>query len=201
MLDVTPYFTRPDGTYTFARWRRPLVPVIFGLADESLPIFKGAIEAVAAIARHGFAETDPEQGANLMIFVLRDWAELEAAPEIAELIPEITAALPRLIEQDARSYRLFRFETDGAIRACFAFLRVTGADDEPAAEDLALDQAVRAMLTFGAGAAPQVLASSGGGTVVHPDIAAILRAAYDPVLPDAAGDASHALRLSARAAR
>jgi len=34
--------------------------------------------------------------------------------------------------------------------------------------------------------------------VLRPDIAALLRAAYDPILPDAAQDASHALRLAAR---
>lgn len=33
-----------------------------------------------------------------------------------------------------------------------------------------------------------------------PDLAALIRAAYDPVLPAAATDASHALRLAARIA-
>ena len=35
-------------------------------------------------------------------------------------------------------------------------------------------------------------------TILRPDIAGLLRAAYDPVLPPAAQDKSHALRLFAR---
>ncbi|ARO15098.1 hypothetical protein BVG79_01754 [Ketogulonicigenium robustum] len=191
-------FTRPDGTYAFARWRRPWVPVIFGLADESLPVFKGAIEVVAALAGHGFAETDPDQGANFMLFVLRDWAELAESAEIAALIPELADVLPRLIAQDAGAYRLFRFEPDGAIRACFAFLRI-GADGEgPSAEALALDQAVRAVLPWADGALATTLAEAGTGLVVHPHLAGVIRAAYDPVMPDVARDPSHALRLAAR---
>jgi hypothetical protein len=42
------------------------------------------------------------------------------------------------------------------------------------------------------------LAVAGETTVLRPDIAALIRAAYDPVLPAAADDPSHALRLSAR---
>jgi hypothetical protein len=37
--------------------------------------------------------------------------------------------------------------------------------------------------------------------VLRPDIAAVIRAAYDPVLPVMARDASHALRLVARIGR
>jgi hypothetical protein len=37
-----------------------------------------------------------------------------------------------------------------------------------------------------------------GTTIMRPDIAALLRAAYDPVMPVATQDPSHALRLSAR---
>lgn len=38
----------------------------------------------------------------------------------------------------------------------------------------------------------------GGATIRRPVIAGVIRAAYDPVLPPVAIDASHALRLSAR---
>jgi hypothetical protein len=37
-----------------------------------------------------------------------------------------------------------------------------------------------------------------GVTVLRPGIAAVIRAAYDPVMPAAASDPSHALRLAAR---
>ena len=42
------------------------------------------------------------------------------------------------------------------------------------------------------------LAMAADTTVLRPDVAALIRAAYDPVLPHAAQDASHALRLAAR---
>ena len=42
------------------------------------------------------------------------------------------------------------------------------------------------------------LATVGEQVVLRPDVAAIIRAAYDPVLPAAAEDPSHALRLAAR---
>ena len=40
-------FTRSDGSYLFARWGRPLAPVVFGVEPESLPVLKGAFEAMA----------------------------------------------------------------------------------------------------------------------------------------------------------
>jgi hypothetical protein len=58
------------------RARRPLAPVVFGVEDSTVPIMKGAIEAVVALAGHAIVETDPELGANLMIFFIRDWSEL-----------------------------------------------------------------------------------------------------------------------------
>ena len=37
-----------------------------------------------------------------------------------------------------------------------------------------------------------------GTTVMRPEIAALLRAGYDPVMPARANDVSHTLRLAAR---
>jgi len=62
---------RQSGAYRFARWGRPIVPVVFGVDDASLAFVKGAIEAVVQLAGHKMAETDPELGANLLLFFLR----------------------------------------------------------------------------------------------------------------------------------
>ena len=67
-------FTRNDTGYVFARWGRPIAPVVFGVEDTTLNVVKGAIEAVANLARHEVSEVDPELGTNLMIFFLRDWS-------------------------------------------------------------------------------------------------------------------------------
>ena len=53
-------FTRSDGTYAFARWGRPIAPIVFGVTDEALSVIKGAWEAVAMLAGHTMAETDPQ---------------------------------------------------------------------------------------------------------------------------------------------
>ena len=59
---VTALFTRADGQFLFARWGRPIVPVVFGVEDGTVSILKGAIEAVVALAGHKMAETDPGTG-------------------------------------------------------------------------------------------------------------------------------------------
>ncbi|MDO5647898.1 hypothetical protein [Paracoccus sp. (in: a-proteobacteria)] len=178
-------FTRADGSFLCARWGRPVAPVIFGLADDSLDVFRGAIRAGFAHARHPVVETDPEMGANLMLFFVRDWSELAAVPDLDHLTgaPDLPR---RLARERADQYRMFRFDADGGIRACLGFLRMSGglADAHPG--QLAEAVFTRAALSF----ARDVSAS--------PDTAALIRAAYDPVLPVAATDPAHALRLAAR---
>ncbi len=200
--EIAACFTGADGAYHFARWSRPVAPVVFGTDETSLGTIKGALEAVLRLARHPMVETDPELGANLMIFFLRDWDELTALPDLDALVPGIGAQAGRLQAEGADQYRHVRFEADGAIRAVFAFLRMAGPLADMPAEDLALNLAVQVLLlwsgrAFGSGSA---LARSGGATVLRPEVADLIRVAYDPVLPVAARDPSHALRLAARIA-
>lgn len=197
---IAALFTRPDGTYAFARWGRPIVPVVFGVDDATLAVVKGALEAVTRLAGHALAETDPEQGANLMIFFVRDWDEVLAVPDLHRLVEGLDTRLPRLRAEGATRYAQMRFDADGAIRAAFVFLRVDAAMAQVPAEDLALAQAVQVMLTWaeGAWAGASPLALANGVAVLRPEVAALIRAAYDRRLPSAAGDASHALRVFAR---
>ena len=202
-------FTRSDGAFLCARWGRPVVPVVFGVADETLGILKGAVEAVVALAGHGMAETDPELGANYLVFFCRDWEELLAVPDLDRLVEGLGPLVARLNEAGANQYRVFRFDAGGAIRACFAFVRMDGEMQQVPAEVLALNQAVQMILLWSDRAFAEVgpLARAPGGegelgrVILRPDIAEVIRAAYDPVLPAAAQDASHALRLAARASR
>ena len=64
--DIAALFTQGDD-FLCARWGRPVAPVVFGLDDASLSIFRDALKAVVAHARHPLADMDPETGANLMI--------------------------------------------------------------------------------------------------------------------------------------
>jgi len=198
--EITAMFTRAGGEYLFARWGRPIVPVVFGVDAATLATVKGAVEAVVALAGHKMAETDPELGANLMIFFFRDWQELLEVPNLDQLIEGLAELVVRLDDAGANQYRVFRFDAEGAIRACFAFIRMDAALDEVPAETIALSQAVQMILLWGeqAFAEHPALAMAQGVTVLRPEVAAVIRAAYDPVMPAVARDASHALRLAAR---
>jgi hypothetical protein len=198
--EIERLFTRGDGRFLCARWGRPIVPVVFGVEAETLAVMKGAIEALVALAGHRMAETDPELGANLMVFFFRDWAELPLVPNLDRLIPDLVPLCDRLAAGGANQYRAFRFDAQGGIRAAFVFLRMDAHLAAMPAEALALAQAAEAMLTWGEGAfaAASPLAEVAGRVILRPEIAALIRAAYDPVLPVMAQDASHALRLAAR---
>ena len=194
------YFTRHDGSYLCARWGGPIVPVVFGVDDATLSVFKGAIEAEVAMAGHKMAETDPELGANLLFFFFRDWEELLATPDLDKLVPDLSPLVARLQAEGANRYRLFRFDEGGAIKAVFVFLRIDKAMAEVPAEDLALTEAASSMLLWAeeAFADKGPLGLAGDKVVLRPDIAAIIRSAYDPVMPAVAEDPSHALRMAAR---
>jgi hypothetical protein len=193
-------FTRGDGQYLFARWGRPIVPVVFGVDDASLAVFKGAFEAVVTLAGHKMAETDPELGANLMVFAFRDWAELLEVPDLDRLVPELPALVARLEAARANQYRIFRFEAQGAIKAAFVFLKMDDSLAAMEAETLALAQAVQTVLLWSDrafdGTSP--LARVGERVILRPEIGAVIRAGYDRVMPVMARDPAHALRLAAR---
>ena len=181
--DIAALFTGPDGTFLCARWSRPVAPVVFGMDDASLAVFRAAAAAVFAHARHPLTDTDPEMGANLMVFAVAEWDELAAVPDLDRLTG--MADLPaRLAAQQARQYRLLRFDAGGGIRACFSFHRLGDRAIHPA--QMGESVAVNAALSWARPVSP------------GPDLARLIRAAYDPLLPQAARDASHALRLAAR---
>jgi hypothetical protein len=197
---VAALFTRSDGRYLCARWGRPLAPVVFGVEEPTLEVLKGAFEAVVILAGHRMAETDPELGANLMVFFCRDWADLRAVPDLDRLIEGLDGLVTRLEAAQANQYRVFRFDPDGAIRAAVVLLRMDADLSGVPAETLALSQAVQTILLWSdtAFADRSALALANGVAVLRPEIGAVIRAAYDPVLPAVAADPSHALRLHAR---
>ncbi|WP_089994299.1 hypothetical protein [Cognatiyoonia koreensis] len=197
---VADLFTRADGSYLFARWGRPLVPVVFGVDEPTLSVFKGAIEAVVTLADHKMAETDPELGANLMVFFCNAWDELPEVPHLDKLVPDLLPLVARLKGADANQYRIFRFDEANAIKAAFVFIRMDTHLQTVSADTLALSQAVQTILLWSDRAFTDhsPLAAVNDKTVLRPEIAQVIRAAYDPVMPSVAHDASHALRLAAR---
>ncbi|MVO16788.1 hypothetical protein [Parasedimentitalea huanghaiensis] len=195
-------FTRTDGSYAFARWGRPIVPVVFGVEDETLKVVKGAVEAVATLAGAQMDELDGELGANLMFFFSRDWDELLDVPDLGRLIPDLEPLVGRLKAANASQYRAFRFDNDHAIQAAFVFLRMTGEMADIPAETLALSQAVQVIVMWGdqafAETSPLAVLPETGATILRPEIAGVIAAGYDRMMPAVASDKSHALRLFAR---
>ncbi|WP_299826724.1 hypothetical protein [uncultured Roseobacter sp.] len=203
MIDATKIealFTRESGDYVFARWGRPIAPVVFGVTDETLAVIKGALEAVMTLSGHQMAETDPELGSNLMVFFFQDWDELPEVPGLDRLILGLGPLVEKLKAAEANQYRVFHFDPEGAIKACFVFLRMDEALSDVPAQTLALSQIVQSVLLWSDAAFRQQspLAVAGDKTILRPEISALIRAAYDPVMPPTAQDSSHALRLAAR---
>lgn len=176
------------------------MPVVFGVEEATLRVVKGALEAVVALANHRMAETDAELGANLMVFFFRDWAELPQVPNLDRLVPDLGPLCARLAEAGANQYRIFRFDAAGAIRAAFVFICVDGHLDAVPVETLALSQAVQVIVLWSDRAFTEVspLARAGETVILRPEIAGVIRAVYDPVLPAMSRDPSHALRVAAR---
>lgn len=200
--EIEALFTRADGRYVFARWGRPIAPVVFGVEESTLQTVKGAIEAVVTLAGHHMAETDPELGANLMFFFFSEWKELLEVPNLEQLIPDLNGVVARLIAADATQYRAFRFDEEDAIQAAFVFVRVAGEAAQQSADTLALGEAVQVILLWGEAAfanrSPLALVPGDNSAVLRPEIAGVIAAAYDRMMPTAARDKSHALRLFAR---
>ena len=198
--DIEALFTRGDGQFVFARWGRPIAPVVFGVEEPTLQVVKGALEAVTALAGHKMAETDMELGSNMMVFFFSEWAELLDVPGMDRLVPDLGPLVEKLTGVEANQYRFFRFDEAGAIKACFVFLRMDAHLSVVPAETLALSQVVQSYVLWSDEAFKDrsPLAVVGEKTILRPDVAGLIRAAYDPVLPSAATDKSHALRLYAR---
>ncbi|MGB0960929.1 MAG: hypothetical protein ACPGVK_11830 [Halocynthiibacter sp.] len=199
--DVTALFTHANNQYRFARWERPIAPIVFGVEDQTLQIVKGAIEAMAVLVGHQMAETDPELGSNFYVFFIRDWSELTDTPNMDQLIPELENVVGRLQVANATQYRAFRFEDTGAIQAAFLFVRMTDEMQDVPADLIAIEQAVRGLCLWSETAFKDrafFMRDDEGHMALAPEIAAIAAAAYDRVMPVAADDASHGLRLFAR---
>jgi len=196
-------FTSPDQRYHFARWGRPIAPVVFGVGDENLPHLKDAIAMTVGISGGMLVDTDPELGANFMWFFCRDWDEMLVIPDLDKLIPNFVNLITELQEKNATRYRSFGFEKNGAIQLCVVLIRVDAATERMSLQTLGTSETFQSLLTFGENAfdvhSPIATIKVNNLCIVKPEYAAVVRAAYDPALPAASIDPAHALRLSARA--
>ena len=197
---VAACFTRSDGSFLFARWTRPPAPVVFGTDEAGVEVFGEALRDAAALAELPVVAEDPELGSNFMVFFCTEWAELKAVPHLAKLIPDLDKLTSVLAGAGANQYRIFGFDEAGGIRIALVLLRYDDDLRQVSARTLALSQSVQSLLLWSDAAftSESALALSEEGALVKPWHAALLKAAYDPVLPDRSEDPSLALRLAAR---
>ncbi|MBY8974909.1 hypothetical protein KHP62_03750 [Rhodobacteraceae bacterium NNCM2] len=201
---ITQLFTRADGSFRFARWGRPLAPVVYGTNDGGMRIFEENLAGVAGLAGLEIRDLDPELGANFMVFFSRDWAELLEVPHLEKLIPNLGQLVADLSRANANQYRIFGFDEQGAIRICITLLRYDDDLQQISAQTLAVSQSYQGMLLWSDSAFAEespIALLDNGRCIVKPWYADVVRAAYDPVLPACAGDASFGLRLAARMGR
>ncbi|QDL93678.1 hypothetical protein FDP22_09940 [Paroceanicella profunda] len=200
--EIAALFTRADGSFRFARWGCTPAPVVFGTDDATLVPMRAAMEEVAGHAGLALAETDPELGSNFIVFFCAHWADLSDVPHLERLLPELGGLISRLEAAGANQYRHFRFSGGGAIRACILLLRQDEHLAAVPAHTLMLSQTVQSLLLWSDTAFRETSAlhilGEGRVAAVKPGCAALLRAAYDPALPDASADRATALRLAAR---
>ena len=198
---IEAYFTRSDGQYIFARWGRPIAPIVFGVQDETLLTLKTAIQSMVVLANHELVETDPELGANAMFFFFLSWDELLEVNDLDRILPDLGNLVERLKSTHANQYRFFRFDIDGGIKAVFTFICMDENLTSVPAEVLCLNQVVQMFLLWSDDAFKDnspTLITKKGGVILNPIIGDIVRAVYDPTMPLVSTDKSHALRAQAR---
>ena len=202
---IAALFTRSNGSFRFARWGRPLVPVITGTDTAGEETIGEALTAVAGLAGLPVEGVDPELGANFLVFFCEDWSALPVIPGIARLVPDIERLVSVLKGAGANQYRIFDFDDAGAIRLCLVLLRYDEDLQKVSARTLALSQSVQSLLLWSDRAftaeSPLAMLAPAGRAVVKPWHADLLRVAYDPALPAAGDDPALALRLQARLTR
>jgi hypothetical protein len=200
---VARLFTRSDGSFRFARWGRPIAPAIFGTDEAGERLMTEGLRAAAGMTGLGLAERDGDLGANMLIFLVRDWPELAEIPSLDRLIPDLAKLVSTLGATGANQYRIFDFDETGAIRICITLIRLDAEMERTPGRALALGQAVMGLLLWSdhafLGESPVALMED-GRAVIRSFHADLIRAAYDPALPPASTDPATAESLAARIA-
>ena len=110
--------------------------------------------------------------------------------------------LETLNQNNANQYRTFSFSKDGSINFVVVLLKYDLELSSVSVQTLAVSQMFQSVLLWSPEAfkenSPIAIIKETNRCVVKPFYAALLKAAYDPVLPDYSTDEMHAVRLEAR---
>ncbi len=189
--------------YRFARWARPIVPVVFGVNDDTLAVMKTAIAQTVAVTGGKIEEMDPELGTNFMWFFCKEWSEIGGIPDLDKLVPNIGDMTAELEKRNLNSHRIFAFDEEGAIKLCVVMVRIKNEMADIPVHVLTTGETFFALALWGPEAFrdtnPIGMIEETGAVMVRPEYASVLRATYDLALPNVADDVSHAMRVAPRA--
>jgi hypothetical protein len=199
---VEALFTRSEGAFRFARWARPLAPVIAGTDEKGEATFTEALKAVAGLGGLDIVEEDPELGRNFIVVFTGRWAALNDIPALQQLVPDLEKLTSVLAGAGANQYRIYDFDDEGAIRLCITLLCFDEDLAKMPAQALAANQSVQAMLLWSdtafMGESPVQPSPLGTRAEVTPFYRALIRAAYAEDMPASSEDPALAARLAAR---
>ena len=191
-----------QGVYKFSRWKEPIAPVVFGVNDISLAEMKNAFSEVVSLSHNSLFDVDPNLGSNFMIFFCSNWKELYGVPNLEKLITNLADLVKSLEATKSNQYRSFRFSSDGSIRLCVVLIKYDSKLAAVSVQTLATNQMLQSILLWSPEAfkeeSPIAYANKNNYCFVKPFYSALIKAAYDRVLPDVSYDSNHALRLMAR---
>ena len=200
-VEISQLFVR-DGKYRFSRWSKPISPVVFGVDDSSLIAIKATFSSVISLTPLYLSDLDPDLGANLLVFFCSDWIELKTIPNLNKLIPNLATLVATLDENGANQYRSFAFTAAGAINVSVLLLKYDSELSSVSVQTLATSQMLQSILLWSPDAfkdeSPIAIVKTNNMCVIKPFYVALVKAAYDHVLPDYSEDSSHALRLQSR---
>lgn len=200
-VEILKLFER-DGKYKFSRWNKPISPVVFGVDDNSLVAIRAAFSNVVELTPLSLADLDPELGANFLVFFCLEWNELNGIPNLNRLILDLPTLLVTLDENQANQYRTFSFSSEGAINVSVLLLKYDNDLSSVSVQTLATSQMFQSILLWSQDAfkdeSPIAIVKANNMCVIKPFYAGLVKAAYDPVLPDYSDDSTHALRLESR---
>ena len=191
-----------EGEYHFSRWTRPIAPVVFGVDNDSLTAIKVAFSDVIVLTPIALSDVDPDLGANFLLFFCSKWSELSTVPNLSKLIPTLSDLLESLEKIGANQYRTFSFTSNGAIKVVVVLLKYDRELSSVSIQTLATSQMLQSLLLWSPNAfkseSPIAIIEETNRCVIKPFYSALIKAAYDPVLPDCSNEAAHAIRLQAR---
>ena len=195
------FFVR-DGRYKFSRWNKSISPIVFGVDDTSLVAIRAAFESVVALTPLALTDFDPDLGANFLVFFCSEWNELLDIPNLNKLIFDLPELLVTLNENGANQYRTFSFTSAGAINISVLMLKYDNNLASVSVHALATSQMLQSILLWSPDAfkseSPIAIVKANNMCVIKPFYVALVKAAYDRVLPDYSEDRTHALRLQSR---